>query len=100
LGCHGVSKTCLSVPNPLISHVLLPPAIILVETAKFLMWLSRYFCRSKLKKNQDMKLATRRHRVLAIIFGIALLITLVLQILQDGRVLETKNISNIQSIKK
>ncbi len=47
-----------------------------------------------------MKLATRRHRVLAIIFGIALLITLVLQILQDGRVLETKNISNIQSIKK
>lgn len=47
-----------------------------------------------------MKLVSRSHRILAMLLGIAVLATLVFQIMKDGRKLEMKNIQNIQSIKK
>jgi hypothetical protein len=47
-----------------------------------------------------MKLVTRRHRVFAILFGIALLVTVVVQILQDARSQEMKNATNFELNKK
>jgi hypothetical protein len=48
-----------------------------------------------------MKLVTRTHRVLAIIMGIAVLVTIVLQILRDDpRLRLKKNEENIQTITK
>lgn len=47
-------------------------------------------------KKQVMKLVKRSHRVLAVIMGIAVLATLVAQIIRDGRTIKMK-IKNYQS---
>ena len=47
-----------------------------------------------------MKLVTRTNRVFAVLLGIALLITVVVQILRDNRNLELKRIGNFQPAKR
>jgi heme A synthase len=47
-----------------------------------------------------MKLVTRTHRVLAVVMGLAVLVTLVVQILKDGRELEIRKLKSNQSIIK
>jgi len=47
-----------------------------------------------------MKVVTRAHRVFAILLGIALLVTLVIQIWRDGRHLEMKHLKELQSTTK
>lgn len=43
---------------------------------------------------------TRTHRVLAILMGIAILVTLVVQIWHDDRHLKMKSIGNLKTINK
>ncbi|MEJ0033384.1 MAG: hypothetical protein WDO15_24975 [Bacteroidota bacterium] len=47
-----------------------------------------------------MNLVTRRNRVLAVLAGIALLVIVVIQIWRDGRHLQLKKPTTIQSIRK
>lgn len=47
-----------------------------------------------------MKLVTRTHRVLAVIMGLAVLATLVVQIVRDGRQIKMKGTNNYQSTTK